>query len=88
MLLSLTSQYLILIILLQKQMFSFYTSENKGHPDDFFLIQLSILKFTVSFYKLCRPGFFLNLQVNTVGNEVLLCICTELSYHTLFLSYN
>lgn len=36
MLLSLTSQYLILIILLQKQMFSFYTSENKGHPDDFF----------------------------------------------------
>lgn len=54
----------------------------------FFLIQLSILKFTVSFYELCRPGFFLNLQVNTVGNEVLLCICTELSYHTLFLSYN
>lgn len=33
MLLSLTSQYLILIILLQKQMFSFYTSENKGQPD-------------------------------------------------------
>lgn len=36
MLLSLTSQYLILIILLQKQMLSFYTSENKGHTDDFF----------------------------------------------------
>lgn len=38
MLLSLTSQYLILIILLQKQMFSFYTSENKGQPDFFFFL--------------------------------------------------
>lgn len=56
MLLSLTSQYLILIILLQKQMFSFYTSENKGHPVlvfvvFFFSIQLSILKFTVQYNK-------------------------------------
>lgn len=45
-------------------MFSFYTSENKGYSDDFFLIPVFNIKEvpqyeTVGFYKLCRSESFL-----------------------------
>lgn len=73
MLLSLTSQYLILIILLQKQMFSFCISENKGHPDDFFYFNPAFnIKIhsagQLVFINCASQGLFLNLQVNTQGN--------------------